>query len=59
MFRPTIERRGVGVRRGARGHRDREMGGRVGSREVGGWLGGCRVILISLIELQKTETLIP
>ena len=30
---------GVGVRRGARGHRDREMGGRVGSREVDGWLG--------------------
>ena len=30
---------GGGVRRGARGHRDREMGGRVGSREVDGWLG--------------------
>ena len=48
---------GVGVRRGARGHRDREMGGRVGSREVGGWLGGCRVILISLIELHKKTKL--
>ena len=40
---------GVEVRRGARGHEDREAGGRVGGREVGGWLGGCRVTCVHIL----------